>query len=188
MFYCGISEIEKGELLSVAEEVEKIGGELKGIENKVTPILLAPLLKEIIKGEQLKHSRSKHLKINLSLPKMAFSSLVTISRIDLKRIIANLISNSIDAMKGQNEARIEISLEKNCDDILQIVVKDNGHGMTKEQVENIGKRGLSYKKNGNGLGMNFIMEKVHDWHGELKIHSEVSNGTSIRSLFPLIVK
>ena len=30
-----ISEIEKGQLLNVAEEVEKIGGELRGIENKV---------------------------------------------------------------------------------------------------------------------------------------------------------
>ena len=94
-----ISEEEKGQLLNVAKEVEKIGGELKGIESKSAPILIAPLLKEIIKGEKLKHSRLSDLEINLNFSKDCFSVLTKVSRIDLKRVFANLISNSVDATK-----------------------------------------------------------------------------------------
>ena len=102
---------------------------------------------------------------NLRSPKMYRSELVS--------ILHNLMSNSIKAVKGENERRIEVtSFEK--EDVLHIRFLDSGKGLDKSLREVVFEPFESNSEPdfifgaGTGLGLKIVMDFVKSYNGDIK--------------------
>ncbi len=77
--------------------------------------------------------------------------MVDADRTEFARIISNLINNALEALSTEIYIKIEDG---------EIVIGDNGSGIPKSILNNLGKRGNSNKINGSGLGL---------WHAKKTI-------------------
>lgn len=74
---------------------------------------------------------------------------------EFKRVLSNLINNSVEALEnGKGNVRVSVSIHENS---VKIEIQDNGKGIPKEIMNQIGSIGLSYGKegtqSGSGLGL-----------------------------------
>lgn len=95
---------------------------------------------------------------------------------DLKILFINLIKNAAEARRT------------NCDLILHIKswiedgnvffsVRDNGTGMTEQQLANLWEPGFSAKKFGNGIGMQAIRRIVDEHNARIEVQSTLEQGS-----------
>ncbi|ASQ44717.1 sensor histidine kinase [Legionella clemsonensis] len=142
------------------------------------PIYL--ILESIVSEKRYEHYQSG-ININLKYAKDSYNSFAKLNASIFKRVLSNLINNSVEAIniKGQNKGQIEISLS-NTDEYVQIIVRDNGCGIPTNVIPYITKQGYSYnKQNGAGLGLAFTKQCLEQIKGSLEIASEESKGTTV---------
>ncbi len=96
-------------------------------------------------------------------------------------VIENLLKNALDAMDGKGAININI---KNETAQIVIDVKDNGKGISKNNIANVFKPGFTTKQRGWGLGLSLSKRIIDLYHkGELFVkQSEVGKGTTFRIL------
>ncbi|MDR2251413.1 MAG: HAMP domain-containing histidine kinase [Endomicrobium sp.] len=103
---------------------------------------------------------------------------------DFKRMMVNVIKNGIEAMEGKKrevEVRDIVKGEE-----VEIRVKDNGKGMSKEMAEKLerGEEIGTTKEGGHGIGMQQIIGTVKEMRGKIKIESREGEGTEFILTFP----
>ncbi|BDU51328.1 sensor histidine kinase [Haliovirga abyssi] len=92
----------------------------------------------------------------------------------LKEVLINLIRNSLEALDKRDFKEVKIKVDKKG-----ILIKDNGIGMDKEELENLFKLYYTTKSMGNGIGM-FVVKKIIDAHNwGIDVKSEKNIGTEI---------
>ena len=99
----------------------------------------------------------------------------------MERIILNLISNAVKFRK-ENKGKIIISITHN-DEFVNIRVKDNGIGISKNNIDKIFGKYVrlnderSIIKEGTGIGLSLVksLVKLHD--GEVTVDSEIGKWT-----------
>ncbi|AOR23586.1 sensor histidine kinase [Clostridium taeniosporum] len=98
----------------------------------------------------------------------------------LKRALTNLIFNAV----VHNKEDVSINVEIKKVDKITISIKDNGNGISTEDLKHIFDRyyrgtntGESHK--GSGLGMAISKEIINNHDGEIKVNSKLGNGTEI---------
>jgi signal transduction histidine kinase len=107
----------------------------------------------------------------------------------LKIIIENLLENSIQYVKGQND-KIELTVN-NTKDSLNIVVKDNGIGIPENEQEKVFEefyRASNARKklsSGSGIGLHMTYNYVKAHKGKITFTSKESVGTSFNVSIPL---
>ena len=107
----------------------------------------------------------------------------------LKIIIENLLENSIQYVKGQND-KIELTVN-NTKDNLNIVVKDNGIGIPENEQEKVFEefyRASNARKklsSGSGIGLHMTYNYVKAHKGKINFTSKESIGTSFNVSIPL---
>ena len=107
------------------------------------------------------------------------------SKITLQPLIENAIYHGIEPLIDDGE--IVISTRADGDDIL-LSVKDNGVGMTAEQVNSILAKERS---DSSGIGVRNVNDRIKIWFGEkygLSIESEPDEGTTITVRIPKVTK
>ncbi|MCM1988708.1 HAMP domain-containing sensor histidine kinase [Oceanirhabdus seepicola] len=105
----------------------------------------------------------------------------------IKNLVINLIDNSIKASKEGSD--ICLNVYKNIEKKIVIEIKDEGIGITKEDLPKVFEafymvdKSRTRANNGAGLGLSICAEiaKIHG--AELKIDSELNQGTSIKVIF-----
>jgi signal transduction histidine kinase len=100
----------------------------------------------------------------------------------LKQVFINIIKNGIEAMPAGGV--INISSEKKGSYTI-ISIKDQGSGMTKENMKQIGEPFFSTKEKGTGLGLPICLRILKEHKGELKIESESGKGSTFYVILPL---
>ncbi len=94
-------------------------------------------------------------------------------------VIENLLKNALDAMNGKGAININI---KNETAQIIIDVKDNGKGISKNNIANVFKPGFTTKQRGWGLGLSLSKRIIDLYHkGQLFVkQSDVGKGTTFR--------
>ncbi len=106
---------------------------------------------------------------------------------DLKILFINLIKNSVEAKKPAGLLKINVSGGEDKDAVW-ISFKDNGCGMSKEQVDTLWDRNRSNKSTGSGVGIQAI-KRIADEHGAfIKVVSKPDVGTEFKLHFPMRVQ
>ena len=101
----------------------------------------------------------------------------------LSQILMNLISNGIDAVKSVPNPAIKIEVSQN-QDLIEISVKDNGPGVSKEFEGNIFEPFFTTKKGSDGTGMGLSTSKklTESFNGNLSY--EFDSGAKFKITFP----
>ncbi|WP_100333403.1 two-component system sensor histidine kinase NtrB [Bacillus alkalisoli] len=103
----------------------------------------------------------------------------------IKQVMLNLLRNSIEALEEiKKDKRIEMKVVRSGNCIL-VSVKDNGPGIDEKTLEKIGQPFFTTKQNGNGLGVPLCKKIIEDHDGELKIDTELKEGTTFTFSLPL---
>jgi len=105
----------------------------------------------------------------------------------LRRVVLNLVGNSIDALEERpsEHPRIEISVGDNlAGSEVWLKVRDNGPGMDEETQQKVFRPFYTSKANGTGLGL-AISRKLVDAHGgTIEIDSSPGKGCEFVLTFP----
>jgi len=97
----------------------------------------------------------------------------------LKEVFHNLIDNAIKHGKAD---KIEISSIKKEDSCI-ICVKDNGKGISEEDIDNIFNRG--YSKTGTGFGLTIVKKIIEAHNGSISVKSKEGKGTTFEIVLPI---
>lgn len=137
---------------------------------------LTELINELVNEKRAEFPK---LNIEVSLNELFVKCVAS----DLKRILSNLINNSVEAMENDTP-KVRIGTFKK-DGFGIVRIEDNGHGIPDEVISKIGHVQVSSKVSGNGLGLQHAVEKLRLWNAEFKIRSSDNSGTVIEIIFPL---
>ena len=99
-----------------------------------------------------------------------------INRSQVKMALANIIINAIEAMPASN-GLLEIST-KVLQGVCIIVIKDNGIGISKDNLTNIFKPHFTNKPGGMGMGLSDTLAVLNSNHIKINLRSELGKGTS----------
>jgi len=127
-------------------------------------------INSIVTEKKLQLISSKKILISARTDNLPCNIFTKIKMIELKRILSNLINNSIEAIEENGYINIELIV---ADNYCAIKIKDNGKGVPKEILPRLMKKGFSYgKKCGNGLGLYYAKNTIESWGGEISIVSQ----------------
>ena len=102
----------------------------------------------------------------------------------LKQVLINIFKNAVEAKDGSKEKSIIEVVVKDLGKDVSIIVKDNGIGMTKEELDKVGQMFFTTKKKGTGLGTCLSKEiiKLHD--GNITYSSKKNEWTEVNITLP----
>lgn len=152
-------------------------------------IMVSSLIDSIVSEKRIQFRELVGVQIE-SRTELAYGLFVNVVSKELKRIISNLINNSVEAFK-EAEGEVVISVIS-CNDAVLISIQDNGRGIPKEVLNKIGQQGFSFGKSssnqsGSGLGVFHAKQTIESFKGSLKIDSEPDKGTKITIELPKVI-
>ncbi|MEB3101017.1 ATP-binding protein [Ferviditalea candida] len=107
---------------------------------------------------------------------------------DFVIVLGNLIENAFDALQAvqdRNGKEVLVSIEQD-EEILSILVEDNGCGMDEETQRRIFDKGFSTKqKDTRGIGLYLVGKVIEKGRGRFECDSKPGEGTSIVLTFPM---
>ena len=107
------------------------------------------------------------------------------SRRHLEELWLNLLFNARDAVKDSQPATITITCkQRESDDTIEVTVRDNGYGISSDNIELIFDPFFTTKSSGNGLGLTMCRDVAIRHGGEIEVESESGKGTSFVVTFP----
>lgn len=149
------------------------------------PVVLAETIREAC---QLLHQKAKEKQISLKF-ELDDQFIVLAHEEKLKQILINVIENAINYSSNGKNITITTKLNKSFVDIL---IKDNGIGIPKEDLPKITERFYRVNKartrfdGGSGLGLSIVNELVKQLNGKLKIDSTLGIGTTVTISIPVL--
>ena len=105
----------------------------------------------------------------------------------MKRVIGNLLENSVQALDGVGDAQIWIeTIYDETLGIVKIKIKDNGAGIPAEVRDRIFEPYFSTKKHGTGLGLAIVKRIVEDHNGFIRAFNAKPRGTEFVMELPVV--
>lgn len=102
----------------------------------------------------------------------------------LRQAIDNLVRNAAEAMAGQPDARLEVSVEREGATAV-VRIADNGPGIAPDKLDRVFQPFVSTKGKGMGLGLAICREIAEAHGGRLEVQSAVGEGTTFTLRIPL---
>ena len=105
----------------------------------------------------------------------------------IKRALANLVDNAAEAMQDALFREIQISTALvHSRDVVEVIVADTGHGVTRELKERLFLPYFSTKKRGTGLGLAIVNRIVEDHHGSIRVEENKPVGARFVVELPIV--
>jgi signal transduction histidine kinase len=102
---------------------------------------------------------------------------------DLSLHILDIVENSIAAMAGRIEIRIE---ENQARDLVTIEIKDDGNGMDEQTLKKALDPFFTTRKTRRvGLGLSLLAQAARDSEGTFDLSSKPGEGTTVNATFRL---
>ncbi len=133
-------------------------------------------------------AHDKGIEIFSQLPQQSVP--VTADKRAIKQIALNLLSNAVKFTPRGGDVRL--TLEPG-DEVVTLIVADTGIGIAPDDVHRMG---LPYeqagaadmKAQGTGLGLSIVKAMTHLHGGEVAIHSDVGEGTTVTVRLPVVAQ
>lgn len=180
---------EASNYLSVIESelhrIEHILSEMlilsKPRQKKIVDVDVAMLLQDVV-NVMLPHATMNNCVIQF----MNFAKQVVTMKgclVSLKQVIMNLVKNALESMP--NGGTITIELDVNREGYAEIIVTDQGIGMTADCLEKLYQPFQTTKQQGTGLGLPFVKATVEEHQGQIHVQSDIGIGTIFMLQFPI---
>lgn len=115
----------------------------------------------------------------------SYKSKIQIDPIRIAQVLNNIITNSIQAIEDEGKIFISTNSKKN---IFKIIVRDDGSGMSEDDLGNVFEPLFSKKSRGVGLGLNIVKSIIEKHKGSIYIKSKVGVGTEVEIRLPIILQ
>ena len=156
-------------------------GELKGMVDEFsnfarmpasqpTPNHLNEIIREALVLFQEAHKEVRFEFIPHHLP------VLNIDRDQMKRVMINLIKNSLAAIDGEGEIKIQTSYDPRLQ-MVRLEVSDDGCGIPDEDKGRLFEPYFSTKKTGTGLGLTIVNAIIADHNGYIRVRDNKPKGT-----------
>ncbi len=178
---------------SIIRAVERAGsithrllGFARKIEVSVERINVEHLIRETL-GFLRKEAEYKNIRINVDVADNV-PDIVT-DRGKLQQIILNLVNNAFAAMEDGGQLDV-IVRRLPGQKAISIAVRDNGCGISEENLKLIFEPFFSTRtqSGGTGLGLAITYGLIRDLHGTLEVESQVGVGTTFTITLPFNIK
>jgi PAS domain S-box-containing protein len=160
--------------------INKIVLDLQDYAKTPMPILEEVPVERIIQDVLVSMDIPDNIEVNYSLEDDSLT--LKVDSTYMKRILTNLISNSLQALA--NGGKIFIEVRRNVDKAI-FIVKDTGEGIPEEVRDKIFTPLVTTKPKGQGFGLAVIKKLTEALNGTVKFESEVGKGTKFILEFPL---
>ncbi len=142
--------------------------------------MVKSLVPEAIRAADIGDRITRHLQLEDDLP------LIDGTPLQVQQVIGNLIDNALCAMADMDAPTLTIETRL-ADDAVEIVIADNGVGMSAEAIEKVFQPGFSQQMSGagTGLGLAAVKAMVDAYGGDLRMTSAPGRGTSVTLQLPV---
>lgn len=111
---------------------------------------------------------------------------VKIDKDNFRRALTNLIKNSIQAIGRKPNGWIHIELAENSNNFCVIQIKDNGKGMSKDEMSKIFTPNFTTKSSGMGLGLSMVKNIIETAGGTITFESIENKGSIFTLKIPVL--
>jgi signal transduction histidine kinase len=104
---------------------------------------------------------------------------------EFERALINIIENACSAVAASDDPQIKLTAKAGTD-FVEVIIADNGHGMTEETRQRIFESGFTTKtqRPNHGLGLAITAKIVAALGGTITCESEPGKGASFRMRLP----
>lgn len=102
--------------------------------------------------------------------------LIIADKDEIRRVLVNIIRNSIQAMAGSGRVTIQTTANNG---VCTLLISDTGSGIPPEIRDKVFQPSFSTKTEGMGLGLAISRKIVEDLNGSISLTSEMGKGTTI---------
>ncbi len=146
------------------------------------PMSVSLALNEMISEKALLCKYTPNIRVSGNIANE--DTLVEMRISDFKRVISNLIDNSLQAVS--EDGKVEVNYVRNATECT-ISIIDNGMGIPETILKSIMDKGGSYgKPGGKGLGFQWAKKKIEQNHGRILMTSQEGVGTEVRVILPVV--
>ena len=150
--------------------------------NKLEGFELSLLVDAIVAEKKLQYQLYPKLSISIESSPETLGYRVSANKVELSRALSNLINNAVEATELSGDIKVRLSKKE---DKLELLIIDNGPGISKEKLSSISQRGISFgKKNGSGLGLYHAKKTIENLNGWFEVKSQLGVGTTILMVIP----
>lgn len=160
--------------------------ETKDLAVDISEVRMAPLLSEVVESLQ-PIAHKQEVSIHMDCQPIVLDE----SANQMEELLTNLLTNAIKYNQPGGTVWVNISREN---DVMVIVVKDNGIGIPKEDKERVFERfyrvdkGRDKKAGGTGLGLSIVKHIVGYRDGTIELDSEPGEGSTFTIRIPIRTK
>lgn len=149
--------------------------------------LIMPSLYEVIHEKRLELEGSNIQIADQVCTDTCFSCL-NVDPEAFKRMISNIVNNSVDALRETPEPMITMGVSQKSDTHIEMTLSDNGSGMSESVRQKILNQipVTSDKQGGYGIGYVQIRQTLASFGGQLDIRSSEGRGTKVTLSIPTI--
>ncbi len=99
----------------------------------------------------------------------------------MKQVFINLMLNSLEAVRDGGRIKLYANRLNN---LTEVVIEDNGRGISKENLDRVMDPFFTTKKDGSGLGLFICYQIVRENRGRMSIDSQPGLGTKVTITLP----
>jgi nitrogen fixation/metabolism regulation signal transduction histidine kinase len=105
----------------------------------------------------------------------------------LRQVLHNLVQNALDALAGISAPRIVIET-KLVEDMVQLVIEDNGCGIKEDVKTRIFEPYITTKPKGTGLGLAIVKKIIEEHGGRVSITNAEHQGARVEIVLPVVAE
>ena len=111
---------------------------------------------------------------------------LNVDRDQIKRVMINLIKNSLAAIENEGKIRIQTSYDSKLQ-MVRLEVSDDGRGISDEDKGRLFEPYFSTRKSGTGLGLTIVNAIISDHNGYIRVRDNKPKGTTFLIELPVRV-
>ncbi len=103
-------------------------------------------------------------------------------RTQMTQVLINLFENAISAVEDNGEINIDVAERKEKQ--VEIKFRDNGAGISSDNLKRIFNLYFTTKSKGSGIGLSIVQKIITEHNGLISVQSEPNNGTIFTMILP----
>jgi len=142
-------------------------------------------ISEIIRNAQRRNPAPAHIKVSAEVP--SDLPLVLVNATQIEQVIGNLLTNAYQAMPSAGKLHIKAEFFGDLIDgeWIKVTMKDNGEGLTQEDMERIFEPLFTTKAKGIGLGLAVSKKIIDANQGRISVESQQGKGSTFTLYLPI---
>lgn len=186
---CAKESEQKNDLKVIVQEVDRLNQLINQVLDfsrpkklNITCFAIGDMITELVNLLKLE-SREKEIQFELSL-ECSRQNLFA-DKDQIRQALMNIILNSIQAVPsgGIIDISLQLTTYRN-EDALLVSIKDNGAGISQEELSHIFDPFFTTRSQGTGLGLSIAYNIIEMHQGTIVVESEKGKGTEVKIFIP----